>query len=41
MEVRKGEAGMRAWQASPGELYHATSPSAAGCGACAAGRRRS
>ena len=25
MEVRKGEAGMRAWQADPGELYHATS----------------
>jgi N,N-dimethylformamidase len=25
MEVRKGEAGMRAWQAEPGEYYHATS----------------
>ena len=25
MEVRKGEAGMRAWQANPGELYHQTS----------------
>lgn len=25
MEVRKGEAGMRAWQALPGEYYHATS----------------
>ena len=25
MEVRKGEAGMRAWQAKPGELYHQTS----------------
>ena len=25
MEVRKGEAGMRAWQAEPGEYYHQTS----------------
>jgi len=25
MEVRKGEAGMRAWQAMPGEYYHQTS----------------
>jgi N,N-dimethylformamidase len=25
MEVRKGEAGMRAWQARPGELHHQTS----------------
>jgi N,N-dimethylformamidase len=25
MEVRKGEAGTRAWQANPGELYHQTS----------------
>jgi len=30
MEVRKGEAGMRAWQARPGELYHATSPERGG-----------
>jgi N,N-dimethylformamidase len=30
MEVRKGEAGMRAWQAQPGEYYHATSPERGG-----------
>ena len=31
MEVRKGEAGMRAWQAEPGELYHQTSAERGGC----------
>ena len=42
MEVRKGEAGMRAWQAQPGRAVpRRPPPSAAGCGACAAARRRS
>ena len=40
MEVRKLEAGSRAWQARPGEQYLARA-SAAGCGAIGAGRRKS